>query len=141
MISQPGGRKISDISDFWPSFSYFHIFQSDRNASFFRFVISEGVGYDEKIIVLVVKVKANHKVLNGYSKNSYWIDEAERRKEGILKLRTLALFPPEPPHSPFWDWSTKIKGFLIVQVPRPINSWILINTSQVIFINEFLDNG
>ena len=48
MISQPGGRKISDISDFWPSFSYFHISQSDRNASFFRFVINEGVDNDDK---------------------------------------------------------------------------------------------
>ena len=48
MISKPGGRKISDISDFWPSFSYFHISQSDRNASFFRFVINEGVDNDDK---------------------------------------------------------------------------------------------
>ena len=114
MISQPGGRKISDISDFWPSFSYFHIFQSDRNASFFRFVISEGVGNEEKIIVLVVK--ANHKVLNGYSKNSYWIDKAERRKEdsqvknnGSLSARDL--FPP------FEIDPLKSKVFLLSKYP------------------------
>ena len=70
MISQPGGRKISDISDFWPSFSYFHIFQSDRNASFFRFVINESVDNESKDFTFT---KMSYNVLNTEPINSHFL--------------------------------------------------------------------